>query len=400
MAGSLSSEQRDRQTKLDEDHDEKEMTRSSVAATKARRKAQHTIQRRAPFKTALYMVGLLMILFSATMLPPITVAWWYDGYKVVMPFAETLGATLGFGLLCWLPVCRLKADLRNRDGFVVVVAFWVLLSLLGAIPFVLAEHPHMRLVDAVFETASGLTTTGATILTGLDALPKAILYYRAQLNLLGGMGVVVLAVALLPMLGVGGMQLYKAETPGPMKDEKLTPRITETAKNLWVIYFGLNMACALSFWAAGMSPFDAVCHSFSTLALGGFSTHDDSIGYFHSLPIELISGIFTLIAAVNFALYFMALRTGSLRVVFRDAEFRFFLAVIGGIVALTCCISLFQRHIFAVGGASPRLFPEPVHRNQQRPYDSQLFGLAVFHSFAAAARQLFRRLRGIDLRRH
>ncbi len=293
-------------------------------------------QRRAPFKTALYMVGLLMVLFSATLLPPIAVAWWYDGMPVVMPFAETLAATLGLGLLCWLPVCRFKIDLRNRDGFVVVVAFWVLLSLLGAIPFMLAEHPHMRLVDAVFETASGLTTTGATILSDLDALPKAILYYRAQLNLLGGMGVVVLAVALLPMLGIGGMQLYKAETPGPMKDEKLTPRITETAKNLWVIYFGLNMACALAFWAAGMSPFDAVCHSFSTLALGGFSTHDASIGYFNSLPIELVSGIFTLIAAVNFALFFLAWRRGSFRVVFQDAEFRFFLVVIGGIVALTC----------------------------------------------------------------
>jgi len=299
-------------------------------------------QRRAPVKTTLYMVGVLMVLFSATLLPPIAVAWWYDGMTVVMPFAETLAATLGLGLLCWLPVCRFKVDLRNRDGFVVVVAFWVLLSLLGAIPFVLAEHPHMRLVDAVFETASGLTTTGATILSDLDALPKAILYYRAQLNLLGGMGVVVLAVALLPMLGVGGMQLYKAETPGPMKDEKLTPRITETAKNLWVIYFGLNVACALSFWLAGMSPFDAVCHSFSTLALGGFSTHDASIGYFHSLPIELVSGVFTLIAAVNFALYFMAWRRRSLWLVFQDAEFQFFLVVIGGIVALTCAYLYFS----------------------------------------------------------
>ncbi|MEZ5600626.1 MAG: potassium transporter TrkG [Candidatus Competibacteraceae bacterium] len=195
-------------------------------------------QRRAPIKTTLYMVGVLMVLFSVTLLPPIAVAWWYDGMAVVMPFAETLAATLGLGLLCWLPVCRFKVDLRNRDGFVVVVAFWVLLSLLGALPFMLTEHPHMRLVDAVFETASGLTTTGATILSDLDKLPKAIVYYRAQLNFLGGMGIVVLAVALLPMLGIGGMQLYKAETPGPMKDEKLTPRITETAKNLWVIYFG------------------------------------------------------------------------------------------------------------------------------------------------------------------
>ena len=166
----------------------------------AAEKVRWASRRRAPVRTALYMVGLLMILFSATLLPPMGVAWWYDGMLVVMPFAKAQGAMLALGLLCWLPVCRLKIDLRNRDGFVVVVAFWVLLSLLGALPFMLTEHPHMRLVDAVFETASGLTTTGATILSDLDNLPKAIVYYRAQLNFLGGMGIVVLAVALLPML--------------------------------------------------------------------------------------------------------------------------------------------------------------------------------------------------------
>jgi len=294
------------------------------------------VQRRAPVKTALYMIGLLMILFSVSLLPPIAVAWWYDGYQVVMPFAEAMGAMLALGLLCWLPVCRFKADLRNRDGFVVVVMFWFLLSLFGSLPFMLVEHPHMRLVDAVFETVSGLTTTGATILSGLDTLPKAILYYRAQLNFLGGMGIVVLAVALLPMLGIGGMQLYKAETPGPMKDEKLTPRITETAKNLWYIYAGLNVICTLSFWAAGMNFFDALCHSFATLALGGFSTHDASIGYFQSPAIELIAGVFSLVAAVNFALFFLAWRSRSLKAVFRDAEFKFCMGVMGGIIAATC----------------------------------------------------------------
>jgi len=145
-----------------------------------------------------------------------------------------------------------------------------------------------------------------------------------------------LAVALLPMLGVGGMQLYKAETPGPMKDEKLTPRITETAKNLWYIYVGLNVVCTLSFWAAGMSFFDALCHSFATLALGGFSTHDASIGYFQSPAIELVAGFFSLVAAVNFALYFLAWRSRSLMAIFRDAEFQFCMVVMGGIIATTC----------------------------------------------------------------
>lgn len=311
-----------------------------ITPTPVKKKSRPATAHRAPLKTALHMVGLLLIMFSVTMIPPMGVAWHYDGYAVVMPFAESLGVMLGLGLLCWLPVCRFKVDLRNRDGFIVVVAFWFLLSLLGALPFMLSDNPHMALVDAVFETASGLTTTGATILSGLDLplnpVPKAILYYRAQLNFLGGMGIVVLAVALLPMLGIGGMQLYKAETPGPMKDEKLTPRITETAKNLWYIYVGLNVACTTSFWAAGMSFFDAICHSFATIALGGFSTHDASIGYFQSPAIELIAGFFSIVAAVNFALYFLAWRSRSVKAIFRDAEFQFCMMVFAGIIMAAC----------------------------------------------------------------
>lgn len=293
------------------------------------------VNQRSPIKTALYMVGTLMLMFSITMLPPIAVAWWYDGYQVVFPFVEAMGVMLFFGFLCWLPVYRHKVDLRNRDGFV-VVAFWFLLSIIGALPFMLSDNPHMRLVDAVFETVSGLTTTGATVLSGLDYMPKAILYYRAQLNFLGGMGIIVLAVALLPMLGVGGMQLYKAETPGPMKDDKLTPRITETAKNLWYIYVGLNIICTISFWLVGMNWFDAICHSFATLALGGYSTHDASIGYFNSAPIELVAGTFSIVASINFALFFLAWRSRSLKVIFHDAEFRFCMSVFSGIILITC----------------------------------------------------------------
>ncbi|MCP5157936.1 MAG: potassium transporter [Gammaproteobacteria bacterium] len=282
------------------------------------------------------MVGLLLMLFSVTMLPPMAVAWWCDGSTVILPFAETLGATLGLGLLCWLPVCRFKIDLRNRDGFILVVVFWVLSSLLGALPFMLSDQPQIRFVDAVFETVSGLTTTGATILSGLDKMPKALLYYRAQLHFLGGIGIVVLAVALLPMLGIGGMQLYRASTPGPMKDEKLTPRITETAKNLWYIYVGLNFLCFLAYWLAGMSPFDAVCYSFTTVALGGFAPHDASIGYFQDPVMEWITVLFMSVAMVNFALYFLAWRLRSLSAVYRDPEFRFCMQVVAGIVAIAC----------------------------------------------------------------
>lgn len=319
--------------------------RNKLIAQWAGQKFQRQAYQPAPIKTWLYMVGLLLILFSATMLPPIAVAWWYDGGDVVLPFMETLGTTLGLGLLCWLPVCRFKLDLRNRDGFILVVVFWVLSSLLGALPFILSDQPQVRFVDAVFETVSGLTTTGATVLSGLDTMPKAIVYYRAQLHFLGGIGIVVLAVALLPMLGIGGMQLYRASTPGPMKDEKLTPRITETAKNLWYIYVGLNFLCFLAYWLAGMSPFDAVCYSFTTVALGGFAPHDASIGYFQDPVMEWITVLFMLVAMVNFALYFLAWRLRSLSAVYRDAEFQFCMKVVAGIVAFACL------HLYMDGGA-------------------------------------------------
>lgn len=285
----------------------------------------------APLKASLHLFGLMLTMFSVTMLPPMAIGVLY-GDGAVEPFAHTLLITLASGLLIWLPVRRQKLDLRNRDGFLVVVAFWVTLSLLSAIPFMLSEQPHMPLVDAVFEAVSGLTTTGATVLAGIDSLPHAIVYYRAQLNFFGGMGIVVLAVALLPMLGVGGMQIYRAETPGPMKDEKLTPRITETAKNLWYIYVGLNVLCTAAFWLAGMDLFDSVCHSFATIALGGFSTHDASIGFYQSDAIEFVAGFFSLVAAVNFALFFFAWRQKSLRAILVDEEFRFFVKVMAVLI--------------------------------------------------------------------
>ena len=188
----------------------------------------------------------------------------------------------------------------------------------------------------VFEATSGLTTTGATVLSNLEGLPHSILYYRAQLNFLGGMGVIVLAVAIQPLLGIGGMQLYRAETPGPMKDEMLTPRIRDTARHLWFVYVGLAMACALSYWLAGMNIFDAVANSFSTLSLGGFSTHNDSIGFFHSPDIEVVGRVFSLLAGVNYALYFLAWRQVSLMVILRNAEFQLYAAVMALIIIVTC----------------------------------------------------------------
>jgi trk system potassium uptake protein TrkH len=296
------------------------------------------------FAIALYVLGALTALFSVSMLPPIAVGLLY-GDGEVAPFAVAFAIMLGTGLALWLPVHGRPPELRSADGFLVVTLFWVVLGLLGALPLLLAGRPEIRFVDAVFESVSGITTTGGTVLTGLDDLPHSILFYRAELHFLGGMGVVVLAVALLPMLGIGGMQLYRAETPGPMKEEKLTPRITETAKSLWLVYVGLNAACALAYWVAGMDPFDAVTHAFTTLSLGGFSTHDASLGYFASPTIQLLATAFAVLAGVNFALHFLAWRALSLRVYVSDPEFRLYAWVLASLGVVTC-VSLYGSGTF------------------------------------------------------
>ena len=215
----------------------------------------------------------------------------------------------------------------------------------GAVYF--SGQPSLSLTDSFFESFSALTTTGATVIVGLDALPKAILFYRHLLQWLGGMGIIVLAVAILPVLGVGGMQLYRAETPGPVKDSKMTPRIAETAKALWYIYLALTVACAVAYWAAGMDVFDAICHSFSTIAIGGFSTHDASIGYFESPAINMICVVFLLIAALNFSLHFAAFsRRGiNLKVYFKDAEFKVLIAIQLGLTAI-CFATLYHSGIY------------------------------------------------------
>lgn len=280
------------------------------------------------------ILGLLLTIFSFTMLPPVVVGLIYQDGDV-WPFFAAFLLILGVGLLTYLPVMRFHQELRIRDGFLVVVLFWTGLGLAGALPFVLADQPNISITDAIFESMSGLTTTGATVIVGLDDLPKALLFYRQQLQWLGGMGIIVLAVAVLPMLGIGGMQLFRAEMPGPMKDAKLTPRITETAKALWYIYAFMTVACALAYWAAGMTFFDAIGHSFSTVAIGGFSTHDASMGYFNSTLIEMIAVFFMLLAAMSFALHFVAFRRLDLRVYWQDSEFKFFIAIMATVTAVT-----------------------------------------------------------------
>lgn len=290
------------------------------------------------------ILGLLLMLFSLTMLPPIGVSLHFNDGNYG-PFVDAGVVLLLVGVLVWLPVRKHERDLRLRDGFLVVALFWVVLGVAGAAPLVLSGQPSMSITDAIFEAVSGFTTTGATVLTGLDELPKSVLYYRQQIQWLGGIGMVVLAVALLPMLGVGGMQLLKAETPGPVKDAKLTPRITETAKALWYVYVVITAGCAVGYWLAGMTPFDAIAHSFSTVSSGGFSTHDKNLAFFDSLGVEAVAEFFMIVGAINFSLHFLAWRYTRLKDYLRDAEFRAFVLILFVSAAL-CSGSLWLSGYF------------------------------------------------------
>lgn len=267
------------------------------------------------------VVGALVGLSSLMMLPPAAVGAMYgDGTTDLFLISAAVLALTGGAI--YLPVHGATRDLRLRDGFLVVVACWLTLAAVGALPFLLMEDPDLNYADALFESMSGLTTTGATIITRINDLPRGILFYRQQLQWLGGMGIIVLAVAILPMLRIGGMQLYRAEFPGPLKDAKLTPRITETAKALWLLYLGITALCALCYWLGGMSMFDAVGHAFSTVAIGGFSTHDQSLAYFNNPTLEMVAIIFMFIAGINFALHFAAWRNASAQPYFQDYELK------------------------------------------------------------------------------
>ncbi|AWK43948.1 Trk system potassium transporter TrkH [Photorhabdus laumondii subsp. laumondii] len=299
------------------------------------------------FRAITRIVGLLVILFSVTMIIPGLVALIYrDGAG--RAFSQTFIFALIIGLMLWIPNREQKHELKPREGFLIVALFWTVLGSVGALPFIFSEQPNLSITDAFFESFSGLTTTGATTLIGLDSLPKAILFYRQMLQWLGGMGIIVLAVAILPLLGVGGMQLYRAEMPGPLKDNKMRPRIAETAKTLWLIYVLLTIACALALWAAGMSVFDAISHSFSTIAIGGFSTHDASIGYFNSPAINTIIAIFLLISGCNFGLHFAVLTGRSLTVYWRDPEFRMFISI-QLVLVIICTLILWHHAVYKSG---------------------------------------------------
>jgi len=284
------------------------------------------------FALVVRTLGVLLLMFSASLLPPLAIAQFYrDGE--VEHIGLSLLASLALGLVLWLSARRRHQTLRTRDGFVVVAMLWIIMSLLGALPFIIALH--LDLASAVFESVSAFTTTGATVIVGLDQLPPSILFFRQEMQWLGGIGVVVSAIAMLPMLGVGGMQLYRAETPGPMKDDKLTPRIAHTAQVLWKLYMVLTLACAALYWVGGMSLFDAVGHSFATVSTGGFSTHDASIAYFNSPFIEIVCTIFMVLSSISFGVHFVVWRARSPMAYLRNLESRVFLIIVLVTIGIT-----------------------------------------------------------------
>ena len=269
--------------------------------------------------TVIHALGLLLVMFSVAYVMPVVTSLIYEDSAMLLDFLLAMVWTASAGVLMWLLTRHHKGELSIRHGYLLVVAMWTAMPAFAAIPLLLMI-PGLSFTDAYFETMSGMTTTGATVLTGLDSMHPALNIWRHELIWLGGMGIIVLAVAILPLLGIGGRQLFKAETPGPMKDSTLTPRITETARNLWLVYLGITMACIVSLKLAGMNWLDAVCHAFAAMGLGGFSTHDASIGYFNSPLIEFVLIVFMLLAAMNFATHFMAWRQKSLKTYLRDVE--------------------------------------------------------------------------------
>ncbi|MBH43841.1 MAG: potassium transporter [Gammaproteobacteria bacterium] len=273
------------------------------------------------------ILGIMLMMFSVTLIFPMIISLIYQDNNLATFILSSL-IILFFGLFFYLPNKNIQHDINIREGFLIVVLFWVVLSIFGSIPFMIDPQLSLSFSDALFESTSGWTTTGATIISNLDDLSYSILIYRQELQWLGGMGIVILALAILPMLGVGGMQLYKAETTGPIKDNKISPRIAETAKNLWSVYIGLTVLCAVSYYAVGMNIFDAIAHSFSTIAIGGFSTHSQSIGYFNNYLIEIICIVFMLLSAINFVLHYMFLKNRDIKIYKNDGEVSAYLFLI------------------------------------------------------------------------
>ena len=286
------------------------------------------------------------MIFSVAQVIPGFLAYFFEEREFVYNFIFSGFITFLIGCFMFFIASDKNGELRTKDGFIITIFFWTVLGFFGSIPFYLANLEGVTYIDSLFESISGLTTTGATVFVGLDDMPRSLLFYRQLLQWLGGMGIIVLAVAVLPLLGVGGMQLYKAETPGPLKDSKLTPRITETAKALWFVYVSMTISCAILYKYFGMNWFDAVGHAFSTISIGGFSTHDANFAFFDSSSLRWTAIIFMVISGINFALHYLAWTKKRLLHYFYDLEVKLYLSLLVSTALITYLTLLFSDNVY------------------------------------------------------
>ncbi|WP_192459058.1 TrkH family potassium uptake protein [Musicola keenii] len=295
------------------------------------------------------LCGFLVMLYSLSMIPPALVALLFRE-KSFFSFLYTFLLVFPVGVFGWIRTRQTHSQVYTQDGFLIIVIFWMLFSVISALPLAINSELNISFTDAMFEGVSGITTTGGSVLNNIDNLPKSVVFYRSQLNFIGGLGVIVVAVALLPMLGIGGARLYQAETPGPFKEERLTPRLADTSRQLWSVYSLLALGGAIAYWLAGMPWFDAICHALSTVSLGGFSNKTDSLGYYANHKIELVGGVLSLLSAVNFMLYYLVLYRRSLSPLIHNPELKFFLLIFT-LIASVVCLELYRLDIFDAQGA-------------------------------------------------
>ncbi|MEC8218710.1 MAG: potassium transporter TrkG [Pseudomonadota bacterium] len=287
-------------------------------------------------KAIINLFSILVLLFSLSYVFPIVVSLVFNDNSLYL-FLPTFIFVGALGLIGFFFTKGVQRDLSAKDGFVIIVMFWLVLSLAGSIPFYLSG---MSPIDSFFESMSGITTTGATVISNIENLPESLKFYRQLLQWMGGMGLIVLAIAVMPLLGIGGGQLFKTDIPGAMGEQRLTPRIQETAKALWSIYFGLTILCAILYAIAGMSFFDAVSHAMSTVSIGGFSTYNNSIGHFNNLTIEIICMVFMLLSAMSFALHYFSIYKSKSLKYFYDPELKFFVSILLIIFILALSINI------------------------------------------------------------
>ncbi|WP_026967462.1 TrkH family potassium uptake protein [Algoriphagus terrigena] len=289
------------------------------------------------FKAIGKIMGALLFLLGTLMLPAAAISWLYREDST--PILISAAISLLIGLVLFFSFSKQDQLIRKREGYMIVALSWILMTIFGMIPFIISEEVTTT-ADALFETVSGLTTTGATILTDIESMPKGLLFWRSMTHWIGGLGIIVLTVAIFPLLGIGGSELFVAESPGPTSD-KVHPRISETAKRLWYIYVGLTVACALLYWVGGMTFFDAINHSFATMATGGFSTKNSSLAFYNSAFIEYVAILFMFLAGANFTLLYFGL-VGKFRRIIKNDEFKAY-AIGLLVISIVLAIPIFMQ---------------------------------------------------------